>query len=176
VEIRYLVSPGDLHGLAADLQARGVRPLHVTRGADGLWYSLLETEEAYNEPESNISAMLAAIQSLEAESAGSWSECTLREFNIGYDCGDEPWAFNQGLKTDTLHRIAALGATIRITLYPQRPPRQICESSTGISASGPIPARNEVEDAGKRRDIGAEVLQGLQEIKRGECGRVKTRE
>ena len=23
-----------------------------------------------------------------------WTHCELTGFNIGYDCGDEPWAFN----------------------------------------------------------------------------------
>jgi hypothetical protein len=39
-------------------------------------------------------------------------------FNIGYDCGAEPWAFNQGLTAELLGRMAATGASLRITLYP----------------------------------------------------------
>ena len=44
----------------------------------------------------------------------------LREFNIGYDCGEEPWAFNQGLSAETLRRVAAVKASLRWTLYPDR--------------------------------------------------------
>jgi putative transcriptional regulator len=67
--------------------------------------------------------MLDAIESLDSDARRSWSECRLREFNIGYDCGYDPWAFNQGLTADTLHRISAAAASLRITLYPLRPAR-----------------------------------------------------
>ena len=31
-----------------------------------------------------------------------------------------PWAFNQGLSSGLLGRVAAVGASLRITLYPSR--------------------------------------------------------
>jgi hypothetical protein len=46
--------------------------------------------------------------------------CSRREFNIGYDCGREPWAFNQVLSAQLLSRIAAARASLRVTLYPDR--------------------------------------------------------
>ena len=50
----------------------------------------------------------------------SGGQCTTREFNLGYDCGAEPWAFNQGLSSELLGRIAAVGASLRLTIYPDR--------------------------------------------------------
>ena len=129
MQIRYLntdldlVAASNLEPLAAALAARGVHPLHVTCGDDGLWYALLETGADHDDPDATISAMLAAIESLEAEAARLWSECRLRESNIGYDCGDQPWAFNNGLKSGTLRRAAETAASLRITLYPIRPTR-----------------------------------------------------
>ncbi len=67
-----------------------------------------------DEPENTIRVMLSAIEAVlapeaDARAAALWRACTLREFNIGYECGAEPWAFNQGLSNDTLRRIAACG-------------------------------------------------------------------
>jgi hypothetical protein len=124
VTIRYLntdldlVSQRDLSPLATALEAQGVYPLHVTRGEDGLWYATFETADQYEVLETSVSAMLDAIESLGDDARELWSECSRREFNAGYDCGDEPWAFNDGLTNETLFRAAALGAALRITLYP----------------------------------------------------------
>jgi hypothetical protein len=118
-----LVSAENLTSLAAAMKANGVTPLHVTCGDDGLWRTTLETDIGYTEAEPNIVAMVNAIERLQKPLRAKWGRCTLREFNIGYDCGYEPWAFHQGLSSDTLSRIAAIGASLRITLYPERPMR-----------------------------------------------------
>jgi hypothetical protein len=117
-----LVSADDLSPLAKALEAACVFPMHVTRGADGLWYAMFETQGERTEPEPCISVMLSAIESLPPAHRSTWDHCTLREFNIGYDCGDEPWAFNQGLSVALLGRMAAVGASLRVTLYPDREP------------------------------------------------------
>jgi hypothetical protein len=127
VKISYLntdldvTAPCDLSPLVVALAARGVGALHVTQSDDGAWYSILSAEPigiATTEPEPTLLAMLDAIEALKGEAKQIWSECSIREFNIGYDCGDEPWAFNNGLSNATLQRIAATGASLRITIYP----------------------------------------------------------
>lgn len=124
--IRYLntdlelTSGDDLTGLAAAFGGAGVFALHVTHGEDGLWSACFETDETYSEPEANIDAMLRLIEKLAAPLRLVWSRCARREFNVGYDCGVEPWAFNQGLSADVLGRIAEAGASLRVTLYPDR--------------------------------------------------------
>ncbi len=64
--------------------------------------------------------MQAVIESLVPPLRSVWAGCSQREFNIGYDCGLEPWAFNQGLSADLLGRMAKAGASLRVTLYPDR--------------------------------------------------------
>jgi hypothetical protein len=124
--IRYLntdldlTSPADLTALARVFRSRGVFPLHVTHGEDGCWSARFETSDQHTEPEPNIAAMVAVVESLRPRHRSIWDGCMLREFNIGYDCGDEPWAFNQGLSCELLGRIAAIGASLRWTLYPYR--------------------------------------------------------
>jgi len=118
-----LVSWVELTPLLESLKQRGIYALYgCTAGEDGLWYSTLETdmdsEADFQSPEETIGAMLNAIESLDDASRALWNGCSKRELNIGYDCGDEPWAFNQGLTNQTLARAAAAGASLRITLYP----------------------------------------------------------
>lgn len=115
-----LIGPDDLTELAQALEAGGVPPLYDPQSSDGKWYANFETEEQHSEPDSNISQMLSVIESLAQPLLDVWRHCTLREFNIGYDCGAEPWAFNHGLSTELLQRLGAVGASLRITLYPDR--------------------------------------------------------
>ena len=117
-----LVSPIAFAPLADALKSNQLVPLQFTQGADGRWYAVFETREQYREPEPNIAKMLDAVESLSRDHRTLWDTCEKREFNIGYDCGDEPWAFQQGLTNGTLRRMAALGATLFLTLYPQREP------------------------------------------------------
>ena len=115
-----LVSSEELTALAAVFESRGVLALHVIRRADGLWHATFETKDQHTEPEPNIAVMVAVVESLAEPHRSIWLGCTRREFNIGYDSGAEPWAFNQGLSSGLLGRIAAVGASLRITLYPNR--------------------------------------------------------
>jgi hypothetical protein len=116
-----LVATHDLTTLAADLEAEGVYPLHVARHEDGLWYATFEAGEPSEQPDPNIVMMLAMIESLSEAASRAWWACTAREFNIGYECGSEPWAFNQEISGQTLRRMANVGASLRITLYPPEP-------------------------------------------------------
>ena len=113
-----LVSAHRLEALAAAFDSRGVFSLHVTLNDDGRWSACFETEEGFNEPESNIAAFLAAIEDFDERTREHWLACDSHELNIGYDCGEEPWAFNHGLSATTLARMAAFNISLRITLYP----------------------------------------------------------
>ena len=115
-----LISTEDLTALAEALEVNGVSPLHVTHGDNGRWYATFETNAPHIEPEPNIAAMLDAIDSLIEPLRSIWDRCSLREFNMGYECGAEPWGFNQGLSAQLLSRLVDTGATLRITLYPSQ--------------------------------------------------------
>ena len=108
----------DLTVLALAFEARGLLPLHVTDGEGDLWYATFETIEQYDEPEPNIVSILEVIESLSGPLQLMWFGCIHREFDIGYNCGSQPWAFNQGLSNDLLDRMAKARASLRITLYP----------------------------------------------------------
>jgi hypothetical protein len=115
-----LTSADDLTALAAAFNAGGLFTLRCGCYDDGLWYASFESDALRDrhQPEPDIVALLAVVESLDEPLRAVWSDCTLREFDIGYDCGSKPWAFNQGLTNLLLGRIAAAGASLRITLYP----------------------------------------------------------
>ena len=115
-----VTSAEDLTVLADALKVKEIFSLHVTRAEDRLWYAKFETEKNYDEPEKTITTMITAIEALEEPLRAIWNRCSQREFNMGYDCGSVPWAFEQGLSSELLCRIAALGASLRLTLYPDR--------------------------------------------------------
>jgi hypothetical protein len=125
MSIRYLntdlvlVAPRDLTSLGAALEQRGVFALSVDAGDDGRSYASFETTTCFESPEPNILAMLDAIDSLDDAMRDEFSACTSRVFDIGYDCGSEPWAFTQEIGCDALRRMAAAGASLKITLYPE---------------------------------------------------------
>ena len=107
----------------------------MTQGDNGLWYATFETDQSHAEPEPNIAAMLAIVESLPGPRRTVWDGCTRREFNIGYDCGAEPWAFNQGLSAALLGRMAAAGTSLRVTLYPDR---ERCTANRKLKQSGGV--------------------------------------
>jgi hypothetical protein len=117
-----LTSSDDLTALAAVFESRGLVALFVVHGEDGPWRAKFETQDQFTEPEPNIAAMVALAESLGEPERRIWLDCTQREFNMGYDCSDEPWAFNQGSSSALLGRVSAIGASLRLTLYPDREP------------------------------------------------------
>jgi hypothetical protein len=124
VQIHYLntdldlAAPVDLELLTAAFESQGICPLQRARREDGNWWAILETNKSYDDPESNIAAMLTVIEQLDEPELKIWQTLTCCEFNIGYDSGTEPWGFNQGLSRELLQRITKAGASLRFTLYP----------------------------------------------------------
>jgi hypothetical protein len=85
-----LVCQQDLTELAHTFEVSGISPLHVALGDDQQWYATFETDEQHGEPELSIAQMLTVIESLAEPLHSLWMQCTRREFNIGYDCGERP--------------------------------------------------------------------------------------
>jgi len=114
-----LTSPRDLTALAAGLETRGLELMRrVTQITDKEWFCGFSWGgEWFDEPEQSIGAMLAAIEALDPPLRSTWAGCSLRVFDLGYDCGKRPFAFHQELSAEILARLAAVGATLRFTLY-----------------------------------------------------------
>lgn len=102
--------------LVAELESAGLR-CRTTPAQDALWYVLSENDSE-TEPELNIVQLLNAIEALSEPSRVLWNRCSKREFNIGYECGDQPRSFDQGISNQTLSRMVKCGTSFRITVYP----------------------------------------------------------
>ena len=107
----------DLKPLTDALEALGVLPLHNPQLYEGDWSVTLETEQNYEDPEANITAMLDAIDALEGQPLVLWNECNNRVFDIGYKCGGIPYCLRNELSNGALLRIAQAGAELRVTIY-----------------------------------------------------------
>lgn len=113
-----LVAPYDLAPLAEALMRHGVLcSLYVGPYQNGFWSARFETSGSCSEPDLNIGVMLMAIDGLDESSRKLWTACTRREFDIGYQCGEEPRVFSHHLSTTILARIAEVGARVVLTFY-----------------------------------------------------------
>ncbi|HKR25466.1 MAG TPA: hypothetical protein VJS15_09420 [Allosphingosinicella sp.] len=113
-----LVSKDDLTALATYLKDRKWSALHAGRRPDGTWLGVFEAPHGDQEaPEPTISTMLALLSALPEPLQKEWRSCSKRDFNIGYQAGTDR-RLEQALPNDLLKQIAALGASISITLYP----------------------------------------------------------
>ena len=113
-----LVSLEDLTTFAAALEANGFLTLHNERHGDGLCYATFEATDPYGSPEETLQAMLGIIEGFTQPERDVWHSARERTFNIGYDCGSEPWGFSNRLDSALLRRMADAGAALQITLYP----------------------------------------------------------
>jgi hypothetical protein len=118
----------DLTPIADQLVHLGLFTYYVGPGQDSSWFARLACAESFPDPDSSIAVMLTAIEALDEPARMLWSACTSRDFDIGYYCGDSPWAFNQQLLPSTIARIAAASAGIVITIYP------VIETDAAIAA------------------------------------------
>lgn len=117
-----LVSREDPAELVEALRARGVIALSVTEHRRR-WYATFEARGSHGDgprrsPERHAAAILRAVEALPRRLRAVWNRCALREINLGFDCGDRPWAFDQGLSAALLGRMARAGTALRLTLYP----------------------------------------------------------
>jgi hypothetical protein len=113
-----LRAPLDLALLADSLTSRGLFLYHAGQWHDGSWSARFTVSSGFREPDKDAAAILTAIESLDEPSQRLWAACMSRDFNIGYQCGEGPWGFNQQLSAATLTRIAAAGTGLVITIYP----------------------------------------------------------
>ena len=60
------------------------------------------------------------IESLPNEVREIWDECCSRVFDVGYESGAAPQNFRSEIRASTIARVANLGASIAITIYPER--------------------------------------------------------
>lgn len=99
--------------------------LHYQRGSDGHYHASYESnpdgESTKTGAERDILLIVDALNSLSDTGKSELQSCYLREFNIGFECGDT-WAFVHSVPNIALAAAANIGCSLAVTLYPMRHP------------------------------------------------------
>lgn len=130
IETRYITTDLDLKSecafdlLHGELSSRCL-VLHYGQGDDGYYYARYEAdddcESSGDIPEREILLILDALESLSDDAKLELANCSLREFNMGFDCGDS-WGHVHAVPHNVLASVANSGCSIAVTLYPMRHP------------------------------------------------------
>lgn len=73
------------------------------------------------DPDSIIYSFCTLIESLDDEAKKLWESAFTKVFDIGYEGGSEPSSYSSEIRVGTIERVALLGASIRVTIYPSSP-------------------------------------------------------
>jgi hypothetical protein len=65
-----------------------------------------------------INSFCNLVEQLPKEVREMWDGCCAREFDIGYESGTAPQTFKSEIRAATVQRVAGIGASIGITIYP----------------------------------------------------------
>jgi hypothetical protein len=74
-----------------------------------------------SDPDSIIYSFCRLIESFDNEAKKLWESAFTKIFDIGYECGSEPTSYSSEIRVGTIERVALLGASIRVTIYPSGP-------------------------------------------------------
>jgi hypothetical protein len=85
--------------------------------ARGHFLATFETPVVRGDPDSRIGSFCNLVENLPDVARLAWDEAFLRVFDIGYDAGETPRAYQCDLRPETLAAVARIGASLRITIY-----------------------------------------------------------
>jgi len=95
------------------------------QGGDGHYHASFESDDddetAESGVERDILLIVNAINMLSDAAKAELDACYLREFNIGFHCGDS-WAFGYSIPHKAVEAAANVGCSLAVTLYPMRHP------------------------------------------------------
>ena len=67
-----------------------------------------------------INYFCSLVEELPEDVRRIWDGCCSRVLDVGYDSGTSPQNFRSQIRAATVRRVAAIGASIVITIYPLR--------------------------------------------------------
>ena len=65
-----------------------------------------------------INSFCSLVENLPEEVREIWDGCCSRIIDVGYESGTSPQNFRSEIRAHTIQRVAAVGASIVITIYP----------------------------------------------------------
>jgi len=97
--------------------------LNYAQGDDGSYHASYESnhegESALTGAERDILLIVGAINTLSDKAKTELKSCYLREFNIGFECGDS-WGYVHSVPHHAIACAADAGCSLAVTLYPMR--------------------------------------------------------
>jgi len=121
----------NIHYLNTDLElesASDLKPIVEAFGEDvvvlhqgivrGNHRASFEIAGSHAGPDENIKYFVALVDALSLEARALWNGCYSRVFDIGYSSGSGTSSYRSELRANTIQALAALNATIVVTVYP----------------------------------------------------------
>jgi hypothetical protein len=122
MEVKYLntdldiESKQDLSGIIEEFCA-DVLVLHHGE-IRGYQHAAFEIAGSCSDADGTINYFCALIEGLPKEVREIWNDCCSRILDIGYESGTFPNNFRSEIRPSTIQRVAEIGASIVITIYP----------------------------------------------------------
>ena len=69
--------------------------------------------------DATINLFCELVESLPTEVREIWDGCCARVFDLGYECGASAQSFQSQIRASTIQRVANIGASVAITMYPE---------------------------------------------------------
>ena len=85
------------------------------RGYQHASFEIAVTNEGADE---TINSFCNLVENLPEGVRKTWDECCSRIIDVGYESGMSPLNFRSEIRAPTIQRVAAIGASIVITIYP----------------------------------------------------------
>lgn len=122
MNVRYLNTDLELESfedLTPIVKAFGDDVINLYNGQGcGHFLATFEIAALDGGPDSMIQHFCMLAETLKSDEKERWDNCFKKIFDIGYECGDGPNRYSDEIREGTLKRVSALGASIRITVYP----------------------------------------------------------
>ena len=112
-------STEDLQGIINDL-GDDVSVLHQGENASGFHVASFELKDLVFERDADavIATFCNLIENLSLESKSIWEKCHSKRFDAGFESVGATQSYQTELRSDTITKVAGLGASIVITIYP----------------------------------------------------------
>ena len=85
------------------------------------YYAYFEIADSHAGPNEDIEYFCSLVENLEGKAQRLWDNSFYRIFDIGYESGTSNNSYSSDLREPVVKRLAALNASIRVTIYPYAP-------------------------------------------------------
>lgn len=85
---------------------------------ENYYFACLEIDRDAPNADMTINIFCDLIENFSEETSKIWNSCYYKVFDLGYESGIQPNYFTSNISSTTIKRIASIGASLNITIYP----------------------------------------------------------